>query len=909
VAAALGLVFAAASVTWAAPPPRLGARNDTRRPAPRTGLPEHTGTVEAPKQRGLLSTILPETVRPSTRPVVLPDQKDGISYTRNQGIRSAYARVLVPPGRAFSHDGLLDAIMKGRPHGRNGRDMRSGLYVGGINWGGRGAHTSSDNIDKTSYVRGQASLAVAEDQLQVRLHGAVPVRPNTNVLDLMERIGKGQVVAQELPTLGDLRIPEKIGGRKIEGLVLTDYYDISDGDRVAKYIDMVRNNPNVQFDKLLDPITEPNDAFDAASLVQVKRLVDANLPNLRMWVARLGEQQQLQHRKILNRIYFRDLDKLAQPGKRVVLQAMSGVMPVISRSFPTQGALAQALEQSGTVTIDEATYHQLGAQAVADVQRQAKYPGSSLLVEMDPRTVAAPDRTVLDGAGVTVVPKGGAIQFRGILKLQDLANQYIETLAEWAKPQGLHLRIQGQDFVFTDRGLTDAVEKAIQAGGEAKVIVDDLKIDGTNINESGVERLVQTGAQVRYFEASTITRDLAQRRAAAAADLGISVQQLGRRYQFDHESMLHGKSLQVEVVDATGKPIDWRKVKAADRTAWDGLWAQTGHPALPAGSLQIDGSANFSGAGKEKNFEIRYLTVDRPEGVARTTQVMHEPVWKHFSEDVKVPKFLRPDQVTNSLFQHAAPPAAAIDGQDVVYLSLRGIYERFGEAQFNFRFTLENNELVQLGYRTAGLRTGAGGLELDAAQPSEGVLVNPAPTFDNQPRTLHPDLERFYGIKPADVAQADHVERVINGLVPKLRALEQHRRPVLVTFGAQDEKAIDRLNRDGRRVGVNEQNQFQIRNEPILDVQEALHELFPQDRNISRSDATTRLGLTPVRASGDAGASSTLEMLPKVIGQLRAAGHPAQTIGDLLSIMKPGSHVWNRSANRWDRAPAGRASP
>src|SRR5262249_35213920 len=149
---------------------------------------------------------------------------------------------------------------------------------------------------------------------------------------------------------------------------------------------------------------------------RIQKLVDARLPNLRVWTSKLTLAQQLQHRKVYNELVFHDIPQLSKGGPTTVFTAMAGVVP------PPRGDAAKEMAIAARAS---------------------------------------------EGAPPTLAP-GGALQFRGLENLQSLSNKYIERLADWAQPRNLHVRVRGQLFVATDRSFIEAVEHAIEKGGQDK---------------------------------------------------------------------------------------------------------------------------------------------------------------------------------------------------------------------------------------------------------------------------------------------------------------------------------------------------------------------------------------------------------------------------------------------------------
>ena len=256
-----------------------------RVPAPvkKRGLPATVATVSAPTVKILTSLV------PWPQGVRLPEEKGGVWRTTNH-TEDLYSKPVVDAASEKAHDRALDEILDAR------RGDRSVLLIGGINLGGapkhNPAHGSSSNFDKSKRVRGQLNLAVANEQLELRLVGGVPLEPGADVAELMKRLGQAPDSVAPRVKRKDLELP-----KGVRGLVLLDYYELTDDARVNGLLAKAKAQPHKVFDLLVDPVDV---AAEAPRLQRIQRLLDARLPNLRLFTTRLAKAQQLQHRKIYN---------------------------------------------------------------------------------------------------------------------------------------------------------------------------------------------------------------------------------------------------------------------------------------------------------------------------------------------------------------------------------------------------------------------------------------------------------------------------------------------------------------------------------------------------------------------------------------------------------------------------------
>jgi hypothetical protein len=569
---------------------------------------------------------------------------------------------------------------------------------------------------------------------------------------------------------------------------------------------------------------------------------------------------------------------------------MAGVVPPPGTTATTEAEVRADLEKYGVAMVSAEVAKQMGEAKLKSIE--SKYPGGLPIIIQGIRE--SRKRTQRP----TVAPDG-ALQFRGIDNLQALSNRYITKLADWSEKRNLRVRVRGQLFVATDRSFIEAVEYAIQKGGHGEFVVQNLRIPGedgrlSDINQAGVEALVAAGADVRYFDAKQVPVP---------------------GHANDEDRKLHSKTYQVEVVDKSGKLIDWRRdLSDADRAAWAELWGPD-YPDMPLGPFAVDGSANMSQAAKGKNFEIRTVTMEDPKAVKRVGEILHEPLFNRLSKPVQLARYTNPEGVPD-LFGHPAARDAHIDDSNLVYIATNLIYLNDASDLFPIRAARGGNTIVKIGLARAGLKFDDAArtrlkLKFDdaaRARPESGaVVINPGSNFAGDQRELSTGIDRFYGVNQDAARARPTMDRVLDDVVTRLRAFEnsQHR-PVLVTFDAKGRNVLDWYNQEGLRESLH--NQFQIRKSTVtLDILEAIHALKPELRNMGRRKVAEYLGVDLEDTKKDAASAQILQMLPRVVELLRKANHKVDTLQDLEAIMRPGTHRWDRKS--WKVAPRDDAEP
>src|SRR5439155_2626341 len=131
----------------------------------------------------------------------------------------------------------------------------------------------------------------------------------------------------------------------------------------------------------------------------------------------------------------------------------------------------------------------------------------------------------------------------------------------------------------------------------------------------------------------------------------------------------------------------------ADRAAWTQLWAKSDYPDMPLGPFAVDGSANLSQAAKNKNFEIRAMTIGDPKAVAKVGKLLHEPLYNNLSKPVQLARYVKADGVPD-LFRKPAPRETRIGDPGVVFVATNPIYENDASEIWPIRSALQGNAIV-----------------------------------------------------------------------------------------------------------------------------------------------------------------------------------------------------------------------
>src|SRR5262249_1552402 len=152
------------------------------------------------------------------------------------------------------------------------------------------------------------------------------------------------------------------------------------------------------------------------------------------------------------------------------------------------------------------------------------------------------------------------------------------------------------------------------------------------------------------------------------------------------------------------------------------------------------GSANLSQAAKNKNFEIRAMTVGDPKAVKLVGRLLHEPLFKQMSKPVQLVSYAKPEGVPD-LFRHPPSRDARIDHPNLVFISTNPIYLNDASDLWGIRAAPRGNGIVKIGWADAKLDQAA------RTRPrSEAVVINPGLNFAGEPRELSTELEKYYGV-------------------------------------------------------------------------------------------------------------------------------------------------------------------